>query len=427
VRAAWDWAVSQGRIGDMDRSMASLAEFYHVRAWFHEGAAAFGRAARRLAGKQADIGSRLETSRPSALLLGRVLARQGWFCDYLGLVEQASELLRESLDILSELGARRETAYALLYLGGVYAELGKPQYQEALDIFREIGDRRGIALALRHLGWGAIVQGEYGAARQLLQESLTLFRELGHPQGIAESLGSLGYVTWALGEYGEAQRLHWESHALFRDIGDPQGIASSLACLARDACGLEEYAEGRRLYRESLAQFRDTGGLAGTAMVLGDLSEVANVLGEYAEATRLAQESLALDEKLGYPREKAWAFRVLGNAACGRRDFQGARTYLRQALEIGMSVRAIAAALLTVVGIADLLAREGKREWAVELLALILHHPSTWQWTKDRAAPLVAELKTALSPDLFAAAQERGRARDLWATAQELLAELSSS
>jgi hypothetical protein len=79
--------------------------------------------------------------------------------------------------------------------------------------------------------------------------------------------------------------------------------------------------------------------------------------------------------------------------------------------------------MLTLVGIAGLLAREGKPEAAAELLALVLHHPFTWQWTKDRAAPLVAELKTALSPDRFAAAQGRGRARDLDTTVQELLAE----
>jgi hypothetical protein len=76
------------------------------------------------------------------------------------------------------------------------------------------------------------------------------------------------------------------------------------------------------------------------------------------------------------------------------------------------------------MGIAALLMREGQKERALELLAFVLSHPLTWQWIKDRAAPLVNELKAELSPDGFSAAQERGRARDLWATAEELLAEL---
>jgi hypothetical protein len=93
-----------------------------------------------------------------------------------------------------------------------------------------------------------------------------------------------------------------------------------------------------------------------------------------------------------------------------------------QALETAMAVEAAPLALLTLVGTARLLAAKGERERAAELLALVLHHPATWQWAKDRAAPLVAELEAKLSPDALAAAQERGRTRDLETTVAELLA-----
>jgi predicted ATPase/DNA-binding SARP family transcriptional activator len=427
VRAVWDWAVTQGRIEDMDCCLESLAEFYDIRAWYQEGEAAFARAAQRLAEECADASSQQGDARPCALALGKALARQGQFCDRLGLTEQASALLRKSLAILRELDARREVAYALSYLGRVFTEQGSPQHREALAIFEKIGDRRGMAICLRALGWNLVPQGEYGAARQLVQQSLTLFRELGDQRGMALSLMQLGYTSWVLGEYEAAKRLHQESYALSQGIGDREGMATALGVLARDACGLGEYERGKQLYGESLALFQNVGSLQGMAWVLGDLSELATVLGEYAEATQLARESLALDEKLGYPVQIAWASRVLGNAARELGDLELARRYLRQALEIGMSVRATAPALLTVVGIAALLAGEGKKEWAAELLALVLGHPYTWQWTKDRAAPLVAELEAELSPDRLRAAQERGRARDLDATAGELLAELGTA
>jgi len=79
---------------------------------------------------------------------------------------------------------------------------------------------------------------------------------------------------------------------------------------------------------------------------------------------------------------------------------------------------------LALAGTATLLAAEGEKERALELLALVLHHPASWQWTKDRAAALVAELEAELSPDAVAAALEHGRTRDLAATVAELLAEL---
>lgn len=55
-------------------------------------------------------------------------------------------------------------------------------------------------------------------------------------------------------------------------------------------------------------------------------------------------------------------------------------------------------------------------EGALELLALVPHHPVSWLWAKDRVAPLIAELEAELSPDVVAAAWERVRARDLEST-----------
>jgi hypothetical protein len=77
-----------------------------------------------------------------------------------------------------------------------------------------------------------------------------------------------------------------------------------------------------------------------------------------------------------------------------------------------------------LIGVAGLLAAEGDKERALEFLALVLRHPTSWQWMKDRTAPLAAELEAELSPDAAAAARARGRARDLDATVTELIVEL---
>ena len=61
---------------------------------------------------------------------------------------------------------------------------------------------------------------------------------------------------------------------------------------------------------------------------------------------------------------------------------------------------------------------------ALELLPLILGHPVSEQESRDRVAALQAELTAELPLELVAAAQERGLARDLEATAGELLAKL---
>ena len=73
---------------------------------------------------------------------------------------------------------------------------------------------------------------------------------------------------------------------------------------------------------------------------------------------------------------------------------------------------------------AALLARSGHGERAVELAALALHHPASDGEVKARAQRLLSELQAGLSSAVYAAAQARGRVRDLEATVRELRAEL---
>jgi hypothetical protein len=68
----------------------------------------------------------------------------------------------------------------------------------------------------------------------------------------------------------------------------------------------------------------------------------------------------------------------------------------------------------------------GNSERAVELYALASRYPfvANSPWFENVAGRHVAAAAASLPPDVVAAAQERGRARDLEATVAELLAEL---
>jgi len=418
VRTGWNWAVAQGKLEEIDLSLEGLAHFYLLRGWLPQGEELFARAAQRLVEEQESRPSEAQektANRNFQAVLGKVLLHQGWFCAILGLVEKANELLQRSLVAFRDLGARREVAYALRHLGFIASspEEGKTLLLEGLAIFKEIGDRMGIVLSLWALGYAAFSQGEYWAAKELFQETLTLCRELGNQQGIADSLTHLGQSSWFLGEYSVAEQLHQESLVLCKEINDPFGMVYSLNALALDAFALGEYGEAKQLCQASLTISREMGYARETARALIRLGEVANTLGEHGEAIQLAQESLMLSKKLDAQFEIGWNWRVLGDAACGLRDFSGARRYYYQALETAMAIPDVSLAPLVLVGAASLLAVEGRKESALGLLALVLHHPASWQLTRDQAAALVAELAAELPPEAVAAAQERGRARDL--------------
>jgi hypothetical protein len=72
-----------------------------------------------------------------------------------------------------------------------------------------------------------------------------------------------------------------------------------------------------------------------------------------------------------------------------------------------------------------LLLADGQAERAIELYALActLPHIANGQWYQDVVGRPIAQAAAALPPDFIAAAQERGRACDVKATLDELIAE----
>ncbi len=85
------------------------------------------------------------------------------------------------------------------------------------------------------------------------------------------------------------------------------------------------------------------------------------------------------------------------------------------------------ALLLILSAQALILAEQGRIERAVELYALTMEYPMVkdQQWFEDVTGQHILAVTATLLPEVVTTAQERGRARDLWETASELLNELS--
>jgi hypothetical protein len=75
-----------------------------------------------------------------------------------------------------------------------------------------------------------------------------------------------------------------------------------------------------------------------------------------------------------------------------------------------------------------LLADDDEGERAVELYALACRYPRVANscWVEDVIGKQIAACAAKLPPDVVAAAQERGRARDLEATVRELVVKLEA-
>jgi predicted ATPase/DNA-binding SARP family transcriptional activator len=424
VRAGWKWAANQIRLDDINNALETLATFYRIRSWYHEGEEAFAKVV-----KQLEEGDTLAPQK-SKLVLGKALSMQGWMCFFLD-ITKAENLLVKSLAILRDLGAGKELAHTLRILGSTQLTWmeANPYYEEAITIYKECGDQYGSAAVLYNLGINNIAQGDYLKAKQLFEEGLSICREIADLEGIPYYINALGFIAWILGNYEEAKEIHQESLAFHTDISISYIIALSTVGLARCAAGLKDYKEAKRLFTDCLIMSKEIGATKAIADNLIDLGELAIVMGDYHDAVHFAQESLVFYNKVVEQERSpilSLSFRVLGEAAFGLKQYHRARKYLYLALDSAILGHWKDEILLSLVGIAQLMAFEGEEELSIELLNLVVHHPASWQWTKDKASRILTEIEFELPDEITAAAKKRGLVRDLGKTAEELLSTLET-
>jgi hypothetical protein len=150
--------------------------------------------------------------------------------------------------------------------------------------------------------------------------------------------------------------------------------------------------------------------------------------GAFAKARRWFQELFTMAPASGLQRQMDEALYGLGLGfvECGQGNLGQAREHLSAGLKIAVELRLDWLRHDWVAAIAVLLAEEGQGERAVELYALASRYPivANSQWFEDVAGKHIAAVANTLPPEAVAAAQERGRARELAATVEELLEEL---
>jgi len=466
ARSAWNWAAEMGHEELLDQAIEGLALFYDLCGSLIDGLLVCQAAAERLATKTSGLGQRV---------LAKVMAWEGVFRRPLGETERAEQLLRQSLVLLEQStiagqDTRPERAFSLLQLGELLLDANRGQASEAyarsLYLYRELNDRWGIARALSGLSGIAENADQFAKAKQLAEESLTLARSLDDRAGTAEALRWLSVVAGHLGHWEECERLIREFNAVRQEMGGPTNMASGECMLGAQLVSLGKFAEARPLLEASLAVFEDLGlrrGVAwcslflgyiemhrgsyeqarplgevalnvyrglgnrwGTARSLLFLSQIALAEGAYSQAQEQLQTSTAHYRELRQRAELGEALVALAYAARGLGQMPQAWRHMSEALQIAAEIRSHSLPIAVLPALALFLTDEGETERALEIHALASCYPlaTDSRWYEDVAGREIAAAAEALPAEVVAVAQERGRARDLEATVEELLAEL---
>jgi predicted ATPase len=472
ARRAWDWAVERAPAERLDQGIVALARFYGWWRGWQEGEAVCRRAEEKLISRGFDSP---QASDDELRVLAQVLSVRSNINWGLGHPQPCSQWLGRSLALLEEAGLDDPKtwsgkAYTLLEMGHVASDSDQVEarrfYEQSLTLFRASEDRWGAALALFELGQVATNQGAYAKARRFHEESLAIRRVLGDQRTLAASLAGLGIIAMHQGELEEAERLLGESIAIYREIGIRGAIAGGLTSLGATLIFLGKFAQASSLLQESVAVYDELGSRRGLALSTIELSHAkvhsgeygqARVQGQlglalsreigdrwgigvsfwvlgfvalaeeaYAEAQQFLQESIATFRERGQRDELGSVLGFLGMALCGLDQLSQARQHICEALRIASEIRSFAASMSVIRAMALLLAARGDSEQAVELYALVARYPtvSNSRLSEDVVGKHISAVAAGLPPEAVAAAQERGRVRDLEATVAELLAEL---
>lgn len=321
-----------------------------------------------------------ETIGKSLQSLYRFYQIRGWFQEGMECFERAVDALRSSGRSL-ELGKVMTRQGVFCHRLGMY-EKARDLLQQALSICRDLGAREETGFVLSNLGNCAFMSGEYEKARTLDEESLSLRKAYKDKWGIAQSLNNLGLAAYSLGELEKARALHQEGLALIREVGDPWEIATSL----------------------------------------NNLGVATDLLGEHEKARELYQESLLIRQELGDRWGLAVAYANLGDIACDLEDLEAAKRNYLEALETAMDIRVVPIILFILVGLADLLRKEGSVRQPLEILSFVLNHPAIEGGTREKVERLLVAMQSGLDSATWSQAMESGATKTL----EELVSALES-
>jgi tetratricopeptide (TPR) repeat protein len=355
-----------------------------------------------------------------------------------GDIDRASRLAERSLAAYRALGDRWGTV-RVLYRQAVVDwrfaayEKAEQALEEGMTLSRALGDRVGITLTLIGLAVCAASQGEPEKAEPGLREATALCEPIGDGELSFGAHWNLGNALSDLGRFLEALSVQEKGLALCRRQGHRRWEIVSLTGVSRTERHLGVYGKARDVTQTALTLAREFGQTSDVGTSCLELGRTALAEGAYNEAQAWLQQSIAAYDQAGRPNISNNTLVALAYVAGALDHLPQARQYVRAALTSVARTRDWKVAVQSLPAVALLLldggggANQPNVERAVELYALASRYPyvRNSRWFEDVAGKELAAAAGHLPPEVAREAQKRGRARDLWATVEELLLELA--
>jgi putative nucleotidyltransferase with HDIG domain len=248
--------------------------------------------------------------RPAAehLLAGRSHDRAGRAGEAMAAYEAALHLAVESGERAAHVEASRRLG-VLHHRGGdrVRAhELCRRSYVDAIGL----GDLALAGEALNALAGFAFEAGEMATARRTWDHALSLAGVSGALHGRIEQ--NLGIIANVMGDHEAAMAHYRRSLNSFERAGDDRGRAIAYHNLGKIATQRGELVDADTCFERSAGLATATGDVHLEGLCELNRAELSHARQQFGEALRRVEAALTIFERLGAPRNKSGAYKLLG-------------------------------------------------------------------------------------------------------------------
>ena len=330
----------------------------------------------------------------------------------LSVAERALTILVSSADTDPAMRARLLLTIGVAHLWLTDHGTATARFEECIALARTIHDRGLESKALARLGRIGLEQGKFEQAEKHLQEGLAIAQQLSDIEVIAYTLAHLGYISHYQGRYADAQKYGEESYEFAKLTGDAIAQAFSLNMLAMISVNNHQYERGHEYHLQAIEICKQAGDRYGLARAYSNLSELIRIQRKYAEAKPYTVEGIKLTRELGNRYALPIMLINLVYSQVGLGEIRDAYTSVRSALQLNIENVSVSWILFSLVSYANILAAEGKRQSALQILGLCMHHPETNSDTHRDIQLVLEDLRRVRSDDIEAEL-EAGKLLDL--------------
>jgi predicted ATPase/class 3 adenylate cyclase len=330
----------------------------------------------------------------------------------LSLAERALAILASSDDTNPAMRARLLLTIGVAHLWLTDHGTATARFEECIALARTIQDRGLESKALARLGRIGLEQGKFDQAEKHLQEGLAIAQQLSDIEVIAYTLAHLGYISHYQGRYADAQKYGEESYQFAKLTGDAIAQAFSLNMLAMISVNSHDFERGHTYHLQAIEICKQAGDRYGLARAYSNLSELIRIQRKYAEAKPYTLEGIKLTRELGNRYALPIMLINLVYSQVGLGEIRDAYASLRSALQLNIENDSVSWILFSLVGYANILAAEGERQSALQILGLCMHHSETNSDTHRDIQLVLEDLRKVHSDDIEAGL-ENGRSLDL--------------